>query len=88
MPDSGLPREPCARRARERVTLAGASFGTPFWVFLGGLERTASSTRQSRMQAGFCPVRFARDMLSACRALFVCDRFAGCDSGLQLVAHD
>lgn len=88
MPDSGLPREPCARRALRdlRNRKKGRPSGRPF---LGlGRERAASSTRQPRMQAGFCPVRFARDMLSACRALFVCDRFAGYDSGLQLVAHD
>ena len=86
MPDSGLPRELCARRARERVTLAGASFVAPFWVWEAGARRIVDAP--AAHASGVCPVRFARDMLSACRALFVCDRFAGCDSGLQLVAHD
>ena len=88
MPDLGLPRVLARgeRGSARREPLAGASFGT---LFLGWGARTRRiADAPARMQAGFCPVRFARDMLSACRALFVCDRFAGCDSGLQLVAHD
>ena len=72
MPDSGLPRVLARgeRGSARREPLAGASFRDALFG-LGGRERAASSTRQPRMQAGFCPVRFARDMLSACRALFV-----------------
>ena len=72
MPDLGLPRV-LARgesgSARRETLAGGVLSGRPFWVL--GRERAAPPTRQPRMQAGFCPVRFARGEISACRALFV-----------------
>lgn len=70
MPDLGLPRALARGERREAGTACrGVLSGRPFWVL--GRERAAPPTRQPRMQAGFCPVRFAHDKHLACRALFI-----------------
>ena len=68
MPDLGLPREPCARRARERVTLAGASFGAPL-LGLGGAGARRIADASAAHASGVLPRAFcARHVFGMPRA--------------------
>lgn len=89
MPDLGLPRVLAhgERGSTRREPLAGASFGAPFLGFGTGARRTADAPAAHAsgvLSRAFC----ARQAFSMPSAFHFGIGLRGCDSGLQLVAHD